>query len=110
VRLFDPVAMNSAKALLGDTVGITWCEDELEVATGADALALVTEWKQFRLLDFPKIIQVMKTGAFFDGRNQYSASEMASFGFDYFGIGQSPKLALFEKDFLSEEQLHVYGQ
>ncbi len=110
VRLFDPVAMENAKAYLQGKDGITWCENELDVADGADALALVTEWKQFRLLDFPKIIEVMKTRAFFDGRNQYSAREMASYGFDYFGIGQSPALQLFEKDFIAEDILHAYGE
>ncbi len=110
LRLYDPVAMDNAKVYLQGKVGITWCENELEVAAGADALALVTEWKQFRLLDFPKIIQVMKSHAFFDGRNQYSAREMAAFGFDYFGIGQSPALQLFEKDFIAEDFVHAYGE
>lgn len=92
IKVFDPVAMDNAKKLLSH-LDLQWCKNELEVAEGADALALVTEWKQFRFLDFPKILKSMKGHAFFDGRNQYSPDEMAKKGFDYFSIGQSPAYA-----------------
>ncbi len=87
VRLFDPVAMDNAKKLIPNHPLITWCKDELETATEADALVLVTEWKQFRLLDFEAILKQMKGRAFFDGRNQYSPEEMVRKGFDYTCIG-----------------------
>lgn len=87
VRLYDPVAMENAKRAIIPNVKITWCMDEQEVAKGADALVLVTEWKQFRFLDFETLLSLMKGRAFFDGRNQYQAKEMAKKGFDYFGIG-----------------------
>jgi UDPglucose 6-dehydrogenase len=85
--------MPNAQKLLGDCSNITWCEDEFDTAFGADAVVLVTEWKQFRFLDFQLLLSKMKGRAFFDGRNQYVASEMAKKGFDYFGIGQNPAYA-----------------
>ncbi len=93
VRLFDPVAMQKAKQLLRPSPQITWCKDEFEAASGADAIALMTEWKQFRFVDFKRILPTMKGNAFFDGRNQYTPSEMAVRGFDYFCIGRPPALA-----------------
>ena len=93
VRLFDPAAMDNAKGILKENSRITWCADELHAAEGADALALVTEWKQFRFLDFDKLRCCMNGRAFFDGRNQYHPQDIAKKGFDYFGIGISPAYA-----------------
>ncbi len=90
LRLFDPVATENAKKIFLDHPAITWCRDEIETADQADALVLMTEWKQFRLLDFETIRKTMRGQAFFDGRNQYCAIEMAKFGFDYLSIGQEP--------------------
>ncbi|MDF2577540.1 MAG: UDP-glucose 6-dehydrogenase [Chlamydiales bacterium] len=90
VRLFDPVAIPNAQKLLPHSAQITWCQDELDAADNADAIALVTEWKQFRVIDFNPITAHMRGKAFFDGRNQYKAQEMAEKGFDYFSIGQDP--------------------
>ncbi len=89
VRLFDPIAMPKAKKLLPALSNIHWCEDEYEAAQNVDALVLMTEWKQFRLLDFSLLLQQMRGKAFFDGRNQYQPDEMHRKGFDYFGIGCS---------------------
>lgn len=100
VRLYDPVAMDNAKKHLSQSAElITWCESEVDVADGADAIALVTEWKQFRFLDFAMMLSKMKGRAFFDGRNQYNPSEMVKHGWDYFGIGQ-PKALAYEFDVL----------
>lgn len=93
VRLFDPVAMDNARNLLPDSPAITWCTDEADTAKGADALVLVTEWKQFRFLDFTALGSSMRHKALFDGRNQYSPSDICSKGFDYIGIGQIPHYA-----------------
>jgi len=87
LRLFDPAAMKNMQKALSDLESLVWCKDEFEAAYGADAIALMTEWKQFRFVDFTSIIPHMKNLAFFDGRNQYRSQEMRSSGFDYFGIG-----------------------
>ena len=102
VRLFDPVAMKNTKDILGPSSLISWCSNEMEVAYGADALALVTEWKQFRLLDFETLLSHMKGKAFFDGRNQYTPQDVAKFGFDYISIGQPPHFATTNQE--QEEQ------
>jgi UDPglucose 6-dehydrogenase len=87
LRLFDPVAMPNAKKLLQNHSNITWCADEFDAAQDADAIALITEWKQFRLVDFKPIQQKMRNLAFFDGRNQYKPLDMKKKGFDYISIG-----------------------
>ncbi|GAB4232925.1 MAG: UDP-glucose/GDP-mannose dehydrogenase family protein [Chlamydiales bacterium] len=91
MRLYDPIAMSNAKTLIPDTPLVTWCEDEWDAAQGADAIVLMTEWKQFRLLDFTRLRKVMRGRAFFDGRNQYSPLEMQRKGFEYFCIGGIPE-------------------
>lgn len=93
LRVYDPVAMENAKKTIHPTATITWCQDEYECVEGADAIALITEWKQFRFLDFATMLSKMKGIAFFDGRNQYNPHEMARKGFDYYSIGQPPCLS-----------------
>lgn len=90
LRLFDPVAMDNARRLLGNSDLITWCENELQAVLGADGLVLVTEWKQFRLPDFEAVKKKMRHHVLFDGRNQYHKEEMVQQGFDYICIGQKP--------------------
>lgn len=92
LRLFDPVAMDNMKKH-ADSSQITWCSSEMDAAEGADALVLVTEWKQFRFLDFTELLAVMKGSAFIDGRNQYHPHEVVKHGFDYIGIGLPPLYA-----------------
>lgn len=87
LKLFDPVSMPQAKEILKGKENITWCEDEFEAADNADAVALLTEWKQFRLLNFKHVKNHMKGIAFFDGRNQYKPFDMKEKGFDYISIG-----------------------
>lgn len=94
LRLFDPVAMPNARKVLQNHPGISWCEDEFDAANGADAVALLTEWKQFRLVNFQTIRRQMKGIAFFDGRNQYKPLEMKGKGFDYISIGVPDQLQL----------------
>ena len=87
MRLYDPICMQTAKNFLVDKRNITFCNNEQQASINADAICLVTEWKQFRLLNLAPIYQKMKGKAFFDGRNQYEKKEMEEKGFDYFGIG-----------------------
>lgn len=87
VRLYDPASMENAKRLIPDHPNVTWCADEIDAMTGSDATVLVTEWKQFRFLDFPALLPLMKGKAFFDGRNQYSREEMEKKGIEYYCIG-----------------------
>lgn len=87
LRVFDPIAMPNAKKALPNEAELTWCESEFDAAKGADGIALLTEWKQFRLVDFKPIRNQMKGIAFFDGRNQYKPLDMKNKGFDYMGIG-----------------------
>ncbi len=87
LRLYDPISMDNAKKLLENIENISWCLDEFDAANGADAIALLTEWKQFRLVNFSPLIKKMKGSAIFDGRNQYKPLEMKKNGFDYIGIG-----------------------
>lgn len=87
LKLFDPMAMNNAKKIVKEHPNIFWCKDEFEAAKNADAIALITEWKQFRLINFKPIIKSMKSLIFFDGRNQYKPQEMQKLGFKYIGIG-----------------------
>lgn len=90
LRLFDPLAMQNAKKVIGDKKHIHFCLSEYHAAEGGDAIVLVTEWKQFRFVNLKKILSKMKGNAFFDGRNQYQAEEMRAKGFRYFGIGIPP--------------------
>ena len=85
VRAYDPVAMEEAKHHLGDT--ITYYESDMDAVQGADALALITEWTEFRVPHWEKVGAAMKTKVVFDGRNLYRSAIVAEAGFDYFGIG-----------------------
>ncbi len=86
LRLYDPVSMEKAQEKLNHPQ-IIWCKDEYDAAKSSDAIALVTEWKQFRFVDFETILGKMSGNSFFDGRNQYRKDEMKLKGFHYFGIG-----------------------
>jgi UDPglucose 6-dehydrogenase len=98
LRLFDPVAMNNAKRMLPNLPNLIWCQSEFEAATGAHAIALLTEWKQFRLVEFEPIRKKMVGIAIFDGRNQYKPSDMRAKGFDYIAIGVPDQLQPFEME------------
>lgn len=97
LRLFDPISMQNARRILPQTHLIAWCKDELDAADQADGIVLVTEWKQFRFLDFDTLLNKMNGILFLDGRNQYNPSEMVKKGFDYINIGMNP-LSQYVKD------------
>ncbi|NGX56097.1 MAG: UDP-glucose 6-dehydrogenase TuaD [Candidatus Anoxychlamydiales bacterium] len=87
LRVFDPVAMDNIKKYFDKEKNISFCESEIEAANGSHAIALLTEWKQFRLLDFKSILKNLKHKVIFDGRNQYHPIKMKNLGFNYIGIG-----------------------
>jgi len=94
LKVYDPVAMDNAKKMIPFSPNIHFASTEVEAAKHADAIVLMTEWKQFRFLDFPTLKTLMKGYAFFDGRNQYHPEEIAKKGFDYISIGQNPVYAV----------------
>jgi UDPglucose 6-dehydrogenase len=92
VRAFDPVGMEHAKALLPDVV---YCDGPYSCVDGSDGVVIVTEWEQFRALDFNLMKQRMACPLLVDLRNIYSSDEMERHGFLYVGIGRKvPRHAL----------------
>lgn len=88
VRAYDPKAMENAKEhFLNGVEGVTYCESKYDALQGADALILVTEWKEFRSPDFGEIAKQLKTPLIIDGRNQYDAGILAEYGIKYVRIG-----------------------
>jgi UDPglucose 6-dehydrogenase len=86
VSAYDPKAMDEAKFYLKD-IKVNYCNDKYSVLEGADALILVTEWKEFRSPDFDLIKSKMNGNLFIDGRNQFKTDFIASKGFQYLQIG-----------------------
>ena len=72
---------------LKDIEGITYCDSKYEAVKNADALVLVTEWKEFRSPDFAEIAKQLKNPVIIDGRNQYDSDLMKEHGFEYLQIG-----------------------
>ena len=88
VRAYDPVAMGEARRLYGERPDLVLCSRAEEALAGADALAVVTEWQEFRSPDFDAVKSSLKSPAIFDGRNIYDPKRMRELGIDYFGIGR----------------------
>jgi UDPglucose 6-dehydrogenase len=86
VRAFDPEATATARRIFDDR--ITLCEKSYDTLAGADALAIVTEWNEFREPDFEKMRTLLRAPIVFDGRNLYSPEHMRALGFTYFSIGR----------------------
>ena len=86
VKAYDPAAGPVARGLFGDRIAL--CEKSYDALKGADALAVVTEWNEFREPDFAKMQSLMKAPVVFDGRNIYSPEHMRALGFTYFSIGR----------------------
>ena len=86
VRVFDPIAMDECRRRIGDVV--TYCSNLYDAADGADVLALMTEWRQFRLPSWNVIQKVMNGRIIVDGRNIYDRAELEEYGFIYTRIGE----------------------
>lgn len=85
IKAYDPVAMENARKVL-DTVD--YCQDPYGVAENADTLVIMTEWNEFRELDFPRIKGLMNTPKIVDARNVYDPERMRGLGFQYVGVGR----------------------
>ena len=85
IKVYDPVAIPEAKRRLGDS--ITYCNDKYEAVIDADVLLLITEWKEFRILNYSVLKNTMNKRVIIDGRNIYDVDEVRDNGFTYFGIG-----------------------
>lgn len=85
VRAYDPVAMDNAKAILKD---VTFCKSAYEAAENADAVVIVTDWNEFKLLNLEKLREKVRQPIIFDGRNIYQPERVRKYGFEYFSIGR----------------------
>ena len=86
IRAHDPQGVEESRKLLPG--GITYCEDIYETVTGADAIVLLTEWNEYRGLDFPRIRECVSGQVFVDLRNVYEPEAIAAHGFEYHGVGR----------------------
>jgi len=93
VRAYDPVAMAECRRLYGDRPDLVLCRKGPDALQGADALAIVTEWREFRSPDFDFIKRALSTPVIFDGRNLYDPAHMAREGIRYHSVGRAPSIA-----------------
>ncbi|MEO6967721.1 MAG: UDP-glucose/GDP-mannose dehydrogenase family protein [Rhodanobacteraceae bacterium] len=88
VRAFDPEARAETRRIYGERDDLVLCEEPYDALQGADALAVVTEWKTFRSPDFERIRATLRTPVLFDGRNLYEPATVENAGIAYYGIGR----------------------
>jgi UDPglucose 6-dehydrogenase len=86
IKAYDPEAIETAKAVLGDK--IEYCENSYDALDGADALVILTEWQEFRNPDFELIVKKLKRAVIFDGRNLYDLDIVKKAGIEYHSIGR----------------------
>jgi UDPglucose 6-dehydrogenase len=92
VQAYDPVALSEARRLYGGRRDLALCDSAEEAVEGADALVIVTEWREFRSPDFDAIKAKLRSPVIFDGRNLYDPSLLRRHGFKYFAIGRGDSL------------------
>jgi UDPglucose 6-dehydrogenase len=88
VRAYDPEASHEARRIFGERDDLLLCDSAASALDGADALVVVTEWKQFRSPDFSRLKSLLKDAVIFDGRNLYEPAEVEQAGLAYYGIGR----------------------
>ncbi|MBC7918488.1 MAG: UDP-glucose/GDP-mannose dehydrogenase family protein [Rhodoferax sp.] len=88
VTAYDPVAMSEAKRCFADQAGLTYADSQTQALSNADALIIVTEWKEFRSPDFSTIKSSLKSPVILDGRNLYDPHMVRALGFEYLAIGR----------------------
>jgi UDPglucose 6-dehydrogenase len=98
VRAYDPVAREEARRIYGDRSDLVLCDASEDALTGADVLAIVTEWREFRSPDFELIKQKLREPTIFDGRNLFDPKAMLARGFRYFGIGRGESVQAAGED------------
>jgi UDPglucose 6-dehydrogenase len=92
VRAYDPVALEEARRIYGSVAGLDLCNRAEKALEGADALAIVTEWREFRSPDFDLIRKLLRAPVIFDGRNLYDPGALKQREFRYFAIGRGDSL------------------
>ena len=92
VRAFDPEAMAETRRIFGERDDLVLCDSAAAALEGANALAVVTEWKQFRSPDFARLKEALADAVLFDGRNLYEPAEVEAAGIAYYGIGRGRSL------------------
>ncbi|HEV8018101.1 MAG TPA: UDP-glucose/GDP-mannose dehydrogenase family protein [Steroidobacteraceae bacterium] len=92
VQAYDPVAAAEAQRLYAGVKGVALAKNAYDAAQGADALAIVTEWQEFRSPDFDRLRELLKFPVIFDGRNLYDPAMVGRFGFTYYGVGRGKLL------------------
>ena len=92
VQAYDPEAMQETRRIYGERADLRLCDAGSEALQGADALVVLTEWKQFRSPDFARLKQSLADGVVFDGRNLYEPDEVEAAGLAYYGIGRGRSL------------------
>lgn len=98
VRAYDPVAMGEAERHYPDHPKLALCRSAADAAKGADALAIVTEWREFRSPDFNTLKSSLRAPVIFDGRNIYEPALMKQYGFKYFGVGRGESVGTGNQD------------
>ena len=88
ISAYDPVAVHEAQRILGDRAGLNYADSPIAALEGADALVIVTEWKEFRSPDFDEVRKRLREPVIFDGRNLYDPEMMRACGIDYYGVGR----------------------
>ena len=88
VRVYDPEAMEEARRVFGEREDLTFCTSAFDALQDADALVVITEWKQFRSPDFQRMREALGDAVVFDGRNLYEPAEIEAAGLAYYGIGR----------------------
>ncbi len=90
LRAYDPVAMDNARPMMPE--GVVFCESAYEAAAGADGVALLTEWNEFKYLNLDRLGGLLRRRVIFDARNLYEPERMRRLGFEYYSIGRKPVL------------------
>ena len=94
VQAYDPEAMDEARRIFGERADLCLCGSAGEALQGADALVVITEWKQFRSPDFVRLQATLADAVVFDGRNLYEPAEVEAAGLAYYGIGRGRSLVV----------------